>query len=388
MKIGALFAGIGGLDLGFEKIGHEVVFASEIDPIAQYVLKARMPNTKILGDIKEIKKIQKVDLLTGGFPCQDISLAGTRLGLLGKRSGLVNEVLRLVEVSKPEFVLLENVLNLLRLEKGAAMKSILTDFEKLGYRWAYRVVDSRGFGLPQRRFRVVILASRGTVLPGNILFPKNCTSEINDSINKLKLDHDYGFYWTEGKRGIGWATDAVPTIKGGSGLGIPSAPAIYSTKHKIAGTIHINDAERLQGFPDGWTDLPEIGRIGNRWRLVGNAVSAPVSDWISDAMTSPENVMDQLSSTPISGNPPLPFAAFNHGSGWAKVEVGPNVSVSKHVPLREFLIHPVQPLSQRALAGYIKRTREGNKSFPPGFISALEKQERKSTAGRLPDITL
>ena len=388
MKIGALFAGIGGLDLGFEKLGHQIAFASEIDPIAQYVLQERMPDTRVLGDIKDIKRIEKVDLLTGGFPCQDISLAGTRLGLLGKRSGLVNEVLRLVEISKPEFVLLENVLNLLRLEKGAAMTSILRDFEKLGYHWAYRVVDSRGFGLPQRRMRVVILASRGNVKPGEILFTRDSTSDIDDSIRTLEKNHDYGFYWTEGKRGIGWATDAVPTIKGGSGLGIPSAPAIFSTKHKIAGTIHINDAERLQGFPDGWTDLPEIGRIGNRWRLVGNAVSAPVSDWIADAMSSPQNFEDQVPTTPISGSAPLPFAAFNHGSGWFKAEIGSNVNLAAHVPLRDFLVHPIQPLSQRALAGYIKRTKEGNKNFPPGFIAALEKQESKSRLGRLPDITL
>jgi DNA (cytosine-5)-methyltransferase 1 len=387
MKIGALFAGIGGLDLGFQRLGHEIIFASDIDPIAQLVLREHLPGAKILGDITQIKKIPKVDVLTGGFPCQDISLAGTRLGLLGKRSGLVNEVLRLVEQGKPEFVVLENVLNLLRIEKGAALISILSDFEQLGYKWAYRVVDTRGFGLPQRRMRVVILASRGKRLPGEILFSANTESVVDDAISPLQISNDYGFYWTEGKRGIGWATNSVPTIKGGSGLGIPSAPAVFSGIHKIAGTIDIRDAERLQGFPADWTALEGVGKVGNRWRLVGNAVSAPVSDWIASALEKTSE-SSNVFGTPIEKVAPLPHAAFNHGDGWQKIDSSTHITHETHVPLRDFLNFPLQALSPRALTGYLKRVDEGDKKFPEGFVEALRTQLHSSGDERLPNFDL
>jgi DNA (cytosine-5)-methyltransferase 1 len=388
IKTGALFAGIGGLDLGFHQNGSELVFASEIDPVAQAVLKRSFLATSVFADITKLQSIPKVDLLTAGFPCQDISLAGTRLGLLGTRSGLVNEVFRLVETSRPEFVLVENVLNLLRLERGNAMRSILSDFESLGYRWAYRVVDTRGFGLPQRRMRVVILATNGERDPGHILLPQSAWEEFSDPIQDLEASNDYGFYWTEGKRGIGWAINSVPTIKGGSGLGIPSAPAVFSMRHQLAGTISIEAAERLQGFPPGWTDVPEAKREGDRWRLIGNAVSVPLSSWIS------KRLADTNSSTPMQDGHiydhegPLPKAAFGSEGRWESVMRSSAIEQDTFIPLRSFLEHPLKPLSHKALSGYLKRAHEGKKKYPEGFLEALELQKVASTREKLPPIIL
>ena len=372
--VGALFAGVGGLDLGFEEHGHSIQFLSENDEFATKVLSARFPRTKLLGDITQLRRIPKVDILTAGFPCQDISLAGTRHGLLGERSGLVNEVFRLAKQAKPEFILIENVLNLLRLEKGAAMFSILSDLQNLGYNWAYRVIDSRGFGLPQRRLRVVILATNANLSAASLLFSDGVKAEVNDEMSKLRRNHNYGFYWTEGKRGVGWATDAVPTIKGGSGLGIPSAPAIFSGSRKIAGTISIGDAERLQGFPIGWTDVPEIGRIGNRWKLIGNAVSVPLSSWLGSSFSNLGTNDREIEGTSFVFSPPLPMAAFGSKKGWFKVDSSTHVNFSSHAPIGGFLADPIAPLSERALSGYISRAKEGDKKFPVGFIEALEAQ--------------
>ena len=377
MKVGSLFAGIGGLDFGFEQHGHTIEFFSENDDSAVRVLKAHFPETEMFGDIKELRSIPKVDILTAGFPCQDISLAGTRHGLQGHRSGLINEVFRLVKKSKPEFIVLENVLNLLRLEKGAALVSILLDLEKLGYNWAYRVIDTRGFGLPQRRMRVVILATNANHNAGRILFADSVSPIFDDVMRDLKRKNNYGFYWTEGKRGVGWATNAVPTIKGGSGLGIPSAPAIFSGARRLAGTIHIDDAERLQGFPAGWTNVSEIGRIGNRWKLVGNAVSVPLSNWLGGRFKNIDKGEIAIQAIPMDINPPLSMAAYGSAGKWFKVEASTHVLLTEHQPIGEFLENPIRPLSGRALTGYISRTKAGDKHFPAGFVKALEVQLKR-----------
>lgn len=388
MRTGALFAGIGGLDLGLHQDGSELVFASEIDPVAQAVLKRSFEGTSIFADITELQTIPDVDILTAGFPCQDISLAGTRLGLLGKRSGLVNEVFRLVEISKPEFVLVENVLNLLRLERGDALRSILSDFEALGYRWAYRVVDTRGFGLPQRRMRVVILATNGERDPGQILLQESKWEEFSDPIQSLDDSNDYGFYWTEGKRGIGWAINSVPTIKGGSGLGIPSAPAVFSMRNKLAGTISIEDAERLQGFPAGWTDVPEVKREGDRWRLIGNAVSVPLSSWISKRLAGVSSNESLKEGEVYDHSGPLPKAAFGSNGRWNSVSRSSAIEQGTLTPIRTFLENPLKPLSHKALSGYLKRAHEGDKKFPEGFLEALELQKASSEREKLPPIRL
>lgn len=388
IRVGALFAGIGGLDVGFRKVDASLMFASEIDPAARAVLSARFPGVRLFDDVRVISKFPKIDLLTAGFPCQDISLAGTRLGLQGKRSGLVNEVFRLMEIQKPEVVLLENVLNLLRIEKGAALISILKDFEKLGYSWAYRVLDTRGFGLPQRRQRVVIIASRAPGKAKDVLFDGPGRPDFEDRIADLSPENDYGFYWTEGKRGVGWAINAVPTIKGGSSIGIPSPPAVFSTSNSLAGTIHIEDAEALQGFSRGWTDVEGVEKLGDRWRLVGNAVSVPVSEWLAPRILSSDSAESFVLKEEFPGGGPLPRAAFNVGTTWYKVDASSIASRKKMKPLRLFLKRPLLPLSHKAVTGYLLRARTGDKKFPDGFLEALEEQSRLSRLERLPEFRL
>lgn len=387
-SVGSLFSGIGGLDLGLESSGHNIQFLSENDKEASLVLENHFSKVPNLGDISRIKSLPKVEILTAGFPCQDISLAGTRQGLLGARSGLVNEVFRLSRLIKPEFIVLENVLNLLRIERGKAMVSILQDLEDLGYSWAYRVVDSRGFGIPQRRLRVVIVASKSLGIAEKIIFSDSTEPVVDDDMKMLAKSHDYGFYWTEGKRGVGWATDAVPPIKGGSGLGIPSAPAVFSGTKRIAGTIDVEDAERLQGFPINWTNVPGIGKVGNRWRLIGNAVSAPLSTWLGSKFALIEGVEANIEFSPMEKHSPLPWSAFGYKDKWFKVNSTTHVAHSAHNPLRSYLMNPISPLSARALAGYIHRAKSGDKQFPVGFIAALEKQLERELKKRIAPVFL
>ncbi|SVD19976.1 uncharacterized protein METZ01_LOCUS372830, partial [marine metagenome] len=105
------------------------------------VLRTRLPDPSLHGDITKLRSLPAVEVVAAGFPCQDLSLAGTRAGLAGTRSGLVGEVFRLIRRSKPEFLLFENVSHLLRLDRGAAIRSLLDTLEEHRYRWAYRLVD-------------------------------------------------------------------------------------------------------------------------------------------------------------------------------------------------------------------------------------------------------
>jgi len=380
LKVSALFAGIGGVELGLSRSGHETLLLCEWDPAAQSVLRHQFESIPLVGDVRELKKLPKeTELLTAGFPCQDLSQAGKTVGITGGRSGLVDEVFRLLGESRTPHVLLENVPFMLQLDKGAAMRHITDRLESLGYSWAYRVVDSRAFGLPQRRQRVFLLASL-EMKPEEILFQ-------DDSGEGEPSDHRgraCGFYWTEGVRGLGWAIDAVPTLKGGSTIGIPSPPAIWFPDGMIA-TPDIRDAERLQGFPEDWT-LPAAteGNRNARWKLVGNAVTVNAAEWIGSCLSRTPQPLKSF---------PLPFDAFR---SWPKAAFGSpengkfEVSVSmfptrtKRPSLEQFLRFQPKPLSLRAVSGFTGRLTAGGLKFPQEFLDDLLKhKEKMSVTGQV-----
>ena len=302
VQVAGLFAGIGGIELGFQlgrwgagALGRRVEtrLLCEWWPPAQQVLATRFPGVELHPDVRELREIPRgVDVLAAGFPCTDLSQAGRTSGITGAQSSLVGhvfEALRLAESRgrRLPWLLIENVPNILALDRGRAMAYLVGELDVLGYRWAYRTVDSRFTGVPQRRRRVLLVASR-TDDPRDVLF-----ADDGGARDETELDGAaaYGFYWTEGRGGLGWARDAVPTLKGGSTVGIPSPPAVWvPTAHpgrKLV-TPRIEDAEQLQGFARGWTG-PADGRARNgpRWKLVGNAVTVDVAAWVAGRLVSP-----------------------------------------------------------------------------------------------------
>ncbi len=381
LRVAGLFAGIGGLEVGLDRNGHTTELLCEVDPYAAAVLSERFAHVQLSGDIRELTQLPEVDLVVGGFPCQDLSLAGTQQGIHGAKSGLVSHMFRLIRKSLPEFVLFENVLYLIKRDRGAQLRLVTDELESLGYRWAYRVVDTRGFGLPQRRQRVVILASLGSVAPEDVLFAEQVKPIVNDSIGAIEPPRHYGFYWTEGKRAIGWAPEAVPTIKGGSGLGIPSPPAIFDSSRSYAGTPTITDGERLQGFDAGWTDVLFENnpiKVGKRWHLIGNAVSVPVSDWIGRSLASPRSGVAPTPVGEMDFRRPMPWAAAWNGSRHLQYDVSPHVLCATHEPVSLFLREPTKPLSKKALTGFLSRVASGVVTLPDEFVSGLSRQ-RDST---------
>jgi DNA (cytosine-5)-methyltransferase 1 len=381
LRVTGLFAGIGGIEQGFHQAGHRSELLCEIEPGAKRVLEDRFKDTPIVEDVRDLEALPRCDLVAAGFPCQDLSQAGRTAGITGERSGLVGEVFRLVAdpATAPKWLLLENVPFMLQLERGQAMRFLTSYLSKMGYRWAYRVVDSRAFGVPQRRRRVVLLASR-TEDPRRVLFPEETTPWVEE---REPDGRACGFYWTEGVRGLGWAVDAVPTLKGGSTIGIPSQPAIWLSDGSIV-TPDIRDAERMQGFDADWTiaaQPEQPSRKGPRWKLVGNAVTVPMAEWLGRALATPRDFPELEETEILEGMRWTDAAWGERGRAW-KVDRSAFPIRKKSKPLADFLQYETQPLSLRATAGFLRRADMSNLRFVDGFLDDLRKHHARMVAAQ------
>ena len=178
----SLFAGVGGFDLAMERNGINVVATVEIDKNARGVLQHQFPNTQHFTDVTTVTGedlrnagfIPEHGIITGGFPCQDLSVAGKRAGLVGARSGLFYEIARIADETKAKWLVLENVPGLLSSQRGADMGAVIGTLVELGYGVAWRVLDAQHFGVPQRRRRVFIVAERAgdPTGPAEVLFKR------------------------------------------------------------------------------------------------------------------------------------------------------------------------------------------------------------------------
>jgi DNA (cytosine-5)-methyltransferase 1 len=176
----SLFAGIGGFDLAMQRQGVKVVASVEIDKRCNQVLAQHFPDVKQFTDVTEVKGEDLINagftpstgIITGGFPCQDLSVAGKRAGLVGERSGLFWEIARLVEETQTEYFIIENVPGLLSSNNGKDFGVVIGTMADLGYSLSWRVLDAQHFGVPQRRKRVFIVGRRGadSTSPAEILF--------------------------------------------------------------------------------------------------------------------------------------------------------------------------------------------------------------------------
>lgn len=365
----SLFAGIGGFELAFHSIGVTTTLMCEIDNIAKHVLKYKIPNVPIVDDVCAMKEIPLgTDILCAGFPCQDLSSVGAKQGLAGERSSLVKEVFRLLESRRVEWVVLENVSFMLSLNGGETIRIITDEFERLGYKWAYRTIDSITF-VPQHRCRVYVVASlhndpRDVILSGE-------ATELFGKINYDVFEYPLGFYWTEGKHALGLIENGIPTLKAGSTIGIPSPPAIAFPDGEVS-SPDIRDAERLQGFPPDWT-LPaeEVTKPSNRWKLVGNAVTVNTVEWIANKILSPQKY-DYSKDLDLIIKKSWPKSAWGIDGIRKESVAGKYPSDTNRASLIEFLQFPRKPLSLKAAKGFQKRLYEGGMHAPQYFKEAIQ----------------
>ena len=162
----SLFAGAGGMDLGFQQAGFDIIWANEYEEIFAETYKKNIGNHVVVGDIQSIqnKEIPKeADVVIGGFPCQGFSIANPNrksAGMQDKRNFLYREMLRVIKHSQPKYFIAENVKGILNIEKGQVIPLIMRDFKALGYQVDYKLINAANYGVPQQRERVIIMGNR------------------------------------------------------------------------------------------------------------------------------------------------------------------------------------------------------------------------------------
>lgn len=186
MRIVSLFSGAGGLDLGFIKAGHNIIWANDLYDDAVETYRYNIGHHIVKGDIAKIDSsdIPDCDMVIGGFPCQGFSVANFKRNTGDSRNSLYRQLLRVITEKKPKYFLAENVKGILSLDKGVVFSIILKDFFEAGYNVSYKVLNSADYGVPQKRERVIIVGIRKDI-PYLFEFPQKTHSETGEG-NTLK----------------------------------------------------------------------------------------------------------------------------------------------------------------------------------------------------------
>ena len=300
-----LFSGIGGFSLGLQQAGVETDYIgfSDIDPHANKTFKRRFPDAEELGSVTDIQsdRLPRIDLITFGFPCQDLSIAGKRGGLKANRSSLFFEAIKIIRNKKPKYFIFENVKGIFSSNGGKDFDIILRSIADIGYDGQWQLCNTRWY-LPQNRERIYFVGHiRGECRPQ--VFPigesnKKIPELYEQRIQKQQLHTNSltaryegegaGSYIIENKSerelnqigkicegdgGRVFSPDGIaPTLKAlGGGWGAKTG--LYRVESSKIRRLTCKECERLQGFPDGWTDEQSDSQ---RYKQLGNAVSVPV----------------------------------------------------------------------------------------------------------------
>jgi len=258
----SLFGGIGGFDLPLIELGHSCVGYYEIDKYAVQIYNKNFGTNYKPIDITEVKEdeIPDHDLLVAGFPCQPFSIAGKHKGFEDTRGTLFFEIARIARARRPEYLLLENVIGLLSHDNGRTFGKILSTLDELGYDAEWEVLNSRYFGVPQNRERVFIIGHlRGE--PTRKVFPiypeGKAYPEMKVIENIFPSGHNAG---------------DIHDVKG-SMKALRTKSDNYIWDGERIRRLTPLECERLQGFPDGWTEGVSDTQ---RYKMLGNAVTVNV----------------------------------------------------------------------------------------------------------------
>lgn len=316
-----LFAGVGGIRMGFDNAFEKqikTVFVSEWDEYAQKTYKANFKDDfGIAGDITQIdeKEIPSFDICLAGFPCQAFSLAGKRQGFEDDYKGLCRgtlfmDVARICEEHKPSVIFCENVKGLVIHDKGRTFKIICKTFEDLGYKVFHKVLNSKNFGVPQNRERIYIVAFRNDIAPDKFVFPETTddTKRIKDIVEEKPVPAKYYLsdVYLETLRqhkarheskgnGFGYEIRNWDDVAGAivcGGMGRERNLIIDKRQKKLVPTTHIKgeinkegvrkmtprEWARLQGFPDSF-ELPLADT--HLYKQFGNSVTVNVIEAIA-----------------------------------------------------------------------------------------------------------
>ncbi len=411
-RVNSFFAGIGGFDIGFERCGFKTQYLCEINPFCNEVLSTHWPDVMRAKDICDVNAsdIPDAEVWCGGFPCQDISVArgaSKRLGLHGTRSGLFYQFAALVEIRKPKVVVIENVEGLFNSNGGRDFGIILQKMTSMGYAVAWRLLNSRYFGVPQSRPRVYLCCWLDS--------PEKAMRVMFEKDGAHKPSNARKDFITEAS-----APDEYPKVP-------KVAYCLAATSGRHTGTdwsrtyivckdgvrrMTPREYERLQGFPDLWT-LPKDYDVNDedtdtlRYTATGNAVSVPVVEWVArrialelDESNADKNTDDVKTFVPEFSKASWDNDIFlnadftdkeksykwpNAGIAWNGGYIGNSVYPTPHEPITSSLINIVDSnqvsrkyyLTPNAAEGILRRVNnQGRQLFEPLRI-ALEKEKAK-----------
>lgn len=305
-SVGSLYAGIGGICMGFKKSGFNVIWANEYDKNACITYRENFKHNLIEGDVLDLdlNKIPSVDVLTAGFPCQPFSVAGYRKGFNDNRGNHFFRILDFVDTMRPKVVFLENVKNLVNHDHGKTMKVIESSLRERNYSFQSQVINTKDYGnIPHNRERIFMIAFDTLVYPDaekTFDFPKKevLTKTIKDIIISEKVDDS--FYYNEDKYMYSMLRESIkskdtvyqfrrqyvrenksnvcPTLTANMGTGGHNVPLILTDY----GYRKLTPREclRFQGFPDTFK-IPSILSNSSLYKQAGNSVSVPVIQALS-----------------------------------------------------------------------------------------------------------
>ena len=320
----AFFAGVGGIELGFEQTGKlRIVYANEFDKNARTTYALNNPDIPLDGrDIHDVKtdEIPDCDVMMGGFPCQAFSVAGYRKGFADDRGDLFFEMLRMVNAKKPRVVFVENVKNLVNHDKGNTFKVIKEALTENNYYIKWKVLNGKDYGnVPQNRERIYVTAFKYKSDCDKFVFPEpvKLTKTLHDVID-FHGKKDEKYYYRQGKQPFydklvpeitsqdtlyQWRRQYVranksnvsPTLTANMGTGGHNVPLLLTDDGEIR-KLTPKETFNVQGYPADFK-LPDDTANGQLYKQAGNSVVVPVIHRIA------ENIMDVISNNDQPSSP-------------------------------------------------------------------------------------
>lgn len=287
MRYLSVASGIEAATVAWRPLGWEAVGFSEIEPFPCAVLKHHYPDVHNYGDMNNYKRwdVEPLDLLIGGTPCQPFSVAGLRQGLDDPRGNLALVYCGLLNKTRPTWFVWENVPGVLSSNGGRDFGALLGALGELGYGYAWRVLDAEFSGVPQRRRRLFLVGHSGgswrraaaVLFDSESSVRNSATSESERLLALRATDGGTDRCWWNG-RSVSQTLDAVLYKK----QAMPEKnrfPAVLDSGR--ARFITPLEAERLMGFPDGYTDIPGA-KDTPRYKAIGNSFPVPLIRWIGE----------------------------------------------------------------------------------------------------------
>ena len=295
-----MFAGIGGICMGFKQAGFDVVWANDNDEHACKTYRHNAPSTYLIeNDIRDVDKITipDFDVLTAGFPCQPFSIRGKQLGFKDPRGNLFFEIAKVVDIKRPRVIFLENVANLVEHDDGKTFLVIYNTLVQFGYYTKYKVMDAAEYGnIPQKRERIFIVAFLDYEDCMRFEFPEPIplTKTLDDIIDR-KVKQKEEFYYTSNSF---YYKDLQNIVTDEKAIYLITDHGVSKKKYTIASTLKANmgtfadrvpvikdafgirkitprECIRLQGFPDDFKSPPSIS-MNSAYKQIGNTVCVPV----------------------------------------------------------------------------------------------------------------